>query len=151
MEALLRLRRICCIRRTLERVEEGLQTADRVFEIRRVALQVGKDLRLREASARLERFESLLGRGRVVRKGVTRERQRILDRLTVSRRRGDVRGGLQRAPKSQRQRRERRNPDDPNDVARLQRALTTPAAAWPRAGRAGKGRWLLSARAGRSR
>lgn len=151
MEALLRLRRVCCIRRTLERVEEGLQAADRVFEIGRVALQVGEDLRLREAGARLERFDSLLGRSRVVRKGVTRERQGILDRLTVSRRRGDVGGRLQRAPKSQRQRRERRNPNDPNDVARLQRALTTPAAAWPRLGRAGKGRWLLSARADRSR
>ena len=57
MEALLRLRRVCCIRRTLERVEEGLQAADRVFEIGRVALQVGEDLGLREAGARLERFE----------------------------------------------------------------------------------------------
>jgi len=83
MEALLRLRRVCRIRRTLERVKQSLQAADRVLELGRDALQIGDDLGLREAGACLERVECLLGRGRVVRKGVARERQGILDRLAV--------------------------------------------------------------------
>lgn len=66
MQALLCLRRVWCVRRTVERGEQGLQAADRVFEIGRDTLQVGKDLRLRETGACLERVERLLGCGRVV-------------------------------------------------------------------------------------
>jgi hypothetical protein len=87
MESLLRELRIGGVGRVVKSCEQGQQTELRVFEFRRLSLEVGKDLQLRCSGACLESADSPASARQVVGRCRADQVVGVFDSLAVGRRR----------------------------------------------------------------